>query len=148
MLQFKTLPKGKSYIDRPGSYAIMTLEEQVVVMRIISWGEYFLPGGGIEEGEESLEALHREVIEETGFFISVLEKIGEAAEYVYSPGAKGYLNKIGQYYTVEITGQNKELIIEDDLEMVLMSREEAVKVLYLESQKWAIQQWIEKENNG
>jgi 8-oxo-dGTP diphosphatase len=146
MLQFKELPKGEDSIDRPGSYAIMPRGQEIVLVRIISWGKYFLPGGGIEAGEYPEEALLREIQEETGFLVSALEKICEAAEYVYSPVVGTYLNKQGLYYTAKIIGQDTSLIIEDDLEMEYLPVDKAIEVLYLESQKWAVQQWMDKKN--
>jgi ADP-ribose pyrophosphatase YjhB (NUDIX family) len=41
---------------------------------------YFLPGGGIDLGERKLDALKREIMEETGYQVSELEEIGEAIE--------------------------------------------------------------------
>jgi hypothetical protein len=80
------------------------------------------------------------------FWCLPLEKICEAAEYVYSPVVGTYLNKQGLYYTAKIIGQDTSLIIEDDLEMEYLPVDKAIEVLYLESQKWAVQQWMDKKN--
>ncbi len=146
MLQFKELPEGERSIDRPGSYVIMTREEELVTVRITGWGKYFLPGGGIDEGEHPEEALIRELKEETGYFVADLEKICEAAEFIYSPVAGAYLNKQGIYYSARITDQDISLIIEDDLEIVYLPISEAINLLHLESQQWAVQQWINRQN--
>lgn len=52
------------------------------VMQLSSGGEYKLPGGGIEKGETHLDALEREVMEETGFKIKrdTAVPIGEVTE--------------------------------------------------------------------
>lgn len=42
---------------------------QIAVMYFTSTGSYKLPGGGIDEGEEILNALAREIQEETGYTI-------------------------------------------------------------------------------
>ena len=39
-----------------------------------------LPGGGVEEGEDVLTALHREVYEETGCICDKIEELGIVAE--------------------------------------------------------------------
>lgn len=116
-------------------------------MRIRGWGEYFLPGGGIDEGEHPEQALKREVIEETGYKVTDLEKIGEAAEYIFSPVAGTYINKLGMFYSARITDQDHTLIVEEDHEIVFLSDKEAIEVLHLDSHKWAVQQWIKKTKN-
>ncbi|KAA3639849.1 MAG: NUDIX domain-containing protein [Bacteroidetes bacterium] len=147
MLQFKELPEGERSIDRPGSYVIMTREEELVMVRIIGWGKYFLPGGGIDDGEQPEEALIREVKEETGYFVTDLEKICEAAEFIYSPVAGAYLNKQGVYYSARILDQDVSLIIEEDHEIVYLPVAQALGLLHLESQQWAVKQWL-NNNNG
>lgn len=147
MLQFKELPEKEKYFDRPGSYAILPVEDKIVLVKIIGWGKYFLPGGGIDKGEDAIPALKREIEEETGYQVTVGNKFCEAAEYVYSPIYESWVNKIGQFYTAEITGQNTALIVEEDHEIVFMSKEDAMENLYMESHQWAVRQWINNNNN-
>jgi 8-oxo-dGTP diphosphatase len=47
--------------------------------------EYQLPGGGIDPGEHVLPALHREVLEETGWKIAAPRRIGCFRRFVYMP---------------------------------------------------------------
>jgi 8-oxo-dGTP pyrophosphatase MutT (NUDIX family) len=56
---------------RPGSYALMYRDGKVLLVRMRLNGKYCLPGGGIEPGERAIDALRREVMEETGLAISV-----------------------------------------------------------------------------
>lgn len=43
--------------------------------------EYKLPGGGIEENENPKEAFKREVLEETGCIIEIIDELGTTEEY-------------------------------------------------------------------
>ena len=43
--------------------------------------EYKLPGGGIDEGESPQQGFIREVLEETGCEIEIIQKLGIAEEY-------------------------------------------------------------------
>jgi len=64
----ETLRAGIDYRDRMGVYAVVMRRGRLLAV----WqkGELQLPGGGIDPGEHVLHALHREVIEETGWRIA------------------------------------------------------------------------------
>jgi len=47
-----------------------------IIARNTEYGYIDFPGGGVDEGEEILEALKREVFEETGAIISNLKEVG------------------------------------------------------------------------
>lgn len=59
---------------------------QVAVMHFAANGSYKLPGGGIDEGEEILDALHREIREETGYTITDVQELGITEENRYFNG--------------------------------------------------------------
>lgn len=50
------------------------------VMHSLKFGLYSLPGGGVEENEEIITALHREVMEETGCSCDKVEELGIVCE--------------------------------------------------------------------
>ena len=50
------------------------------VMHSLKFGLYSLPGGGVEESEEIITALHREVMEETGCSCDKVEELGMVCE--------------------------------------------------------------------
>jgi 8-oxo-dGTP diphosphatase len=89
------------YADRPSVYAV-TIDDRQRVAVVAVRSEYFLPGGGIEPGEQPTNALIREVREETGWRVAVGRRIGCAKEYVYSERERLAVNKVGEFYFAEI----------------------------------------------
>jgi 8-oxo-dGTP diphosphatase len=55
------------YTPRPGAYGVIMNYNQIMLThQSIPEPEIQLPGGGIDQGESALQALHRECLEETG----------------------------------------------------------------------------------
>ena len=73
--------------NREGLYA---------VMHSLKFGLYSLPGGGVEDGEEVITALHREILEETGCTCDKVEELG----IVYENRASLDYTQINYYYVV------------------------------------------------
>ena len=142
MIQFGQLPQNMNCFTRPGSYGIITEGEKIALVRIIGWGKYFLPGGGIDEGETPEEALRRESQEETGYSVKVGQKLGQAAMYVISKSGKTYINLQGNFYSAEIIAQDMSLMVEEDHETVWITQKEALEVLHLDSHRWALRKWL------
>lgn len=145
ILQFGKLEEGEAFLDRPGSYAVIPKDDKILLVKIIGWGKYFLPGGGIDEGEDALVALRREVGEETGFLVRIHEEIGKANEYIYAPKFGVKLNKISVFYTAELIGENPDLKIEADHQVEWHSVEGALALLHLESNQWAVKKALDDQ---
>ena len=73
------------YVTRYGVYAVIPDEkkENIILVQAPN-GAWFLPGGQMEEGEDQLATLERELLEELGFSIQVGDYFGQADEYFYS----------------------------------------------------------------
>ena len=96
MRRFGNVPDlEKKYTRRPGVYAILTRGDQILLTYQEEPDfEFQLPGGGIDQGENSIQALHREVLEETGWLISNPRFLGVYKRFVYMPEYKMYAEKV------------------------------------------------------
>ena len=75
-----------TYTLRPGAYAILPRAGKVLLTsQIQDPDDIQLPGGGIDPGESPLQALHREVLEETGWVISKPRRLGAFRRFVFMP---------------------------------------------------------------
>lgn len=78
-----------------GLYAVMYADK---------WKLYSLPGGGVEDGEDVLTALRREVWEETGCTCGAVQELGIVAE---NRASLDY-TQINHYYVVAVDHVSRE----------------------------------------
>lgn len=78
-----TPEKWPEYRIRPGARAVLYDNlGQIALMHVSNHRYYKLPGGGINDGENKIDGLRRELLEETGAKeIEVISEIGEVDEY-------------------------------------------------------------------
>lgn len=90
---------GKRYKVRAGAYAILPFGNDLLVTHQSKpTPEFQLPGGGIDPGESPLQALYREVIEETGWKISAPRKLGVFRRFTYMPEYDLFAEKLCHIY--------------------------------------------------
>lgn len=86
---------GTCYITRPGAYGVLPRDGLVLVTHQSRPSpEYQLPGGGIDPGESPVQALHREVFEETGYRISAPRHIGTFRRFTWMPEYQVHAEKV------------------------------------------------------
>lgn len=90
--------------------AIIDANMNTAILSVYDGKYYKIPGGGIEEGESEMEALHREMKEEAGCQIEVIAKIGESA--IFDPDK----NKVfhSSCYLSRLSGKKGEPEFDED----------------------------------
>ena len=87
------------YRRRPGAYAILVRRGEVLLTHQQEpEPEFQLPGGGIDPGENPVPALHREILEETGWRAGRLIRIGAFRRFTYMPEYDLWAEKVCQIY--------------------------------------------------
>lgn len=78
--------RDKRYKLRPGAYAILERKGLVLLTHQSQPApEFQLPGGGIDAGEHVVPALHREIMEETGWRVGPLRRVGAFRRFTFMP---------------------------------------------------------------
>ncbi|KQB96563.1 NUDIX hydrolase [Loktanella sp. 1ANDIMAR09] len=90
---------GQRYKLRPGVYAILPRAGKLLcTYQGDPHFEVQLPGGGIDAGEHPLNALHREVFEETGWRIAGPRKLGAFRRFTFMPEYDLWAEKLCHIY--------------------------------------------------
>ena len=90
---------GQRYRRRPGVYAVLLRGDSILAtFQQAPVPEFQLPGGGIDAGEQPVAALHREVIEETGWKIDVIRRIGVFRRFTFMPEYDLWAEKLCTVY--------------------------------------------------
>lgn len=100
----EALKPGQHYRRRPGAYAVLIRNNQVLLThQARPVPEFQLPGGGIDPGESPVPALHREIMEETGWSVSPLRRLGAFRRFTFMPEYDLWAEKVCHIYTARPT---------------------------------------------
>ncbi len=89
----------RTYITRAGAYGVIRDGDDILVTeQAAPVPEWQLPGGGIDPGESPLRALHRECLEETGWRVRVLRRLGAFQSYTFMPEYALWARKVCHVY--------------------------------------------------
>lgn len=95
----EAVKRGQRYGLRPGVYAILLNGDSILTtFQQEPKPEFQLPGGGIDRGEHPIAALHREVMEETGWRIAPLRRLGAFRRFTYMPDYDRWAEKLCTIY--------------------------------------------------
>ncbi len=90
----------------------LDINNNIPLLYVAKQDYYKLPGGGVEGGEDRVEALRREVKEETGGEIKVTGEVGKIIEF----RSKWNLEQTSYCYFGEIVKKDEPLFTEEELE--------------------------------
>ncbi len=86
-------------MNRLGAYAVIREGSDLLVTeQAAPQREFQLPGGGIDAGEGAVRALHRECLEETGWRIRVVRRLGAFQRYTWMPEYGIWARKVCHVY--------------------------------------------------
>ena len=88
---------GVRYPDRPGAYAVVLTPQGEALLTDDGEG-LCLPGGGIDPGEGPLQALHRGAMEETGWLLTPVSRLGAFQRFCYLSDYGRYARKVQHIY--------------------------------------------------
>ncbi len=128
---------GRSYIVRPGSYAVINEDGRLAIVQTASG--VGLPGGGADAGESPRQTLHRELTEETGRAVIVHREIGRALEFVHS-STEGNFEKHCTFFHCAFDAKVSSRAAEPGTQILWLTRDQAIAVLTHESHRWAVAQ--------
>jgi len=121
---------------RPSIYAIIIKDNQLLMTKFGKYG-YFLPGGGIDLGENHIDTLIRELKEETGYTVEVGDLLDIQTAFFKSPIKEKYSHTIKIFYRAEIVSENPEDIKLTESETILKVTQEWVNLSEIENLKMA-----------
>ncbi|MBN2696607.1 MAG: NUDIX domain-containing protein [Bacilli bacterium] len=122
-------------LKRKACRGIIYRNGKLLLIQSAKYGEVKFPGGGISENEKTIDALHREILEETGFKIKARTKaFGSTLELAKDfEGKYDIFMQDSRYYFCDIHPGQSDLQLDDyELEYgyapVFLSLEEAISI--------------------
>ncbi|MEM7241667.1 MAG: NUDIX hydrolase [Pseudomonadota bacterium] len=129
MRRYGTQNRDITYTRRPGAYAIILGPKgMLLTYQAAPHYEYQLPGGGIDPGEMPLQALHREVMEETGWRIEPVRRLTAYKRFVFMPEYDIHAEKICHIYLARAICP-KDVVLEDGHQAIWMPVDDAVGMI-------------------
>lgn len=121
--------RGRAYTQRTGVYAILPIGRRfLLTAEMAGIVDIQLPGGGIDPGESPLQALYREVREETGWSIAQPRRLGAFRRFVFMPEYDLWAEKLCHVYVARPVRQIHP-IWEPHHETLILDAEDAIAAL-------------------
>ena len=124
------------YVERRAAYVVVI--ERGEVAMVSNGTDRFLPGGGSLPDEVPEKTVAREVREELGLVVRLLNRIGDATQYFYSSSDDRHYEMRAIFFAGEFTNREPNSIAEHQLEWLPLS--EATALCFHECHAWAVRQ--------
>jgi len=121
---------------RPAIYGIIIRDNQLLMTKFADYG-YYLPGGGIDLGENHIDTLIRELKEETGYTVEGGDLLDIQTAFVKSPVKEKYSHTIKIFYKCEIISENPQDIKLTESENILNFTQEWIDLSEIKNLKMA-----------
>jgi len=144
----KEWPEDESSLKfREASRAVLFDNNGLIPLLFVSKDDYHkLPGGGIESGEDKVQALAREVLEEAGCKIEITGEIGKVVEF----RSKWNLKQVSYCYIGKIVSKGTPVYSENELshgfELVWLPLDKAISVVETDNPKTYEGHFIQKRD--
>ncbi|QBY01982.1 NUDIX domain-containing protein [Rhodophyticola sp. CCM32] len=139
---------NRQYTPRAGVYAIITSGEGILAtFQEQPTPEFQLPGGGIDPGESVLAALHREVMEETGYHLRSPRRMGMFHRFTYMPDYDLWAQKQCHIYLASL-GRQIAAPTEPGHWPVFLPWEEAANTLAVSGDRYFVARAMAGLNTG
>lgn len=139
MVRIGTKKDNVKYTKRDGVYVIIERNNDDKIA-IATDGTWFFLGGGIERGETELEALRRELLEESGYSIKNIKYFDKITSWA-DGGKRGPLDVTATFYIAEFDEKITELI-EKTHKVLWVNASEYKDKLYHEYQRYILDKYI------
>jgi len=137
---FGRRPEMGVSVIRPSAYVVMDAGRGCLAIVRTLEGT-FLPGGGIEPGEDVRAAIRREVVEECGLLVSPGDWAIRAVQFAWSSTMGAHLEKRSTFVDGRVTGP-AATPAEPGHEVFQVDPATAAQVLSHESHRWAVERWM------
>jgi 8-oxo-dGTP diphosphatase len=130
------------YTPRPGAYAIVDAGDGILAtFQEQPRPELQLPGGGIDPGESPQVALAREVMEETGYAIHGIRRLGMFHRFTYMPEYDLFAQKQCHVYAARL-GPRRSEPTEPGHAAVFLPWDTAVRELAVDGDRHFVARWM------
>lgn len=134
--------RNQTYTPRPGAYAILVHGQDLLLTHQGGdFDEYQLPGGGIDAGESPVAALHREVMEETGWSIRNPVRLGAYRRFTFMPEYDLWAEKICHIF-LAVPVRRISAPIEPDHDAIWSTAHTAARILHSPGDRHFVQTYV------
>lgn len=139
----------KDAISRDSAFGVIENKSgEVLVLRHKASDYYRLPGGGIEDGENIVDSLFREIREETGYIdLSIIGSLGATQANYYNFVKDEYRSGIKNGYLLRLRSENnagQAVDDEVDFELLWVTPKKALELFRKNKESWGEEQFIER----